>query len=177
MMITVCELDEQNVHDVNKCDGTFTVDSRLILRVENDIIRYTVANISPFQKRYPFDKVDYTTYLADPTKTIFFAYEGGQLAGQVILRENWNQYAYIEDVVVDIHFRKRGIGQALMKEAITWAKGKQLAGIMVETQNNNVAACRFYERCGFKLGGMDRFLYKGISKDVDEIALYWYLLF
>ncbi len=63
-----------------------------------------------------------------------------------------------------------------MQEAIAWARSKQLPGIMLETQNINVAACRFYESCGFKLGGMDRFLYKGISKDLDEIALYWYLL-
>jgi ribosomal protein S18 acetylase RimI-like enzyme len=61
-------------------------------------------------------------------------------------------------------------------EAIDWAKTKLLAGIMLETQNNNVAACRFYERCGFKLGGFDRYLYKGISKNTEEIALYWYLL-
>jgi len=27
-MITVRELDGQNVRDVNKCDGSFTVDSR-----------------------------------------------------------------------------------------------------------------------------------------------------
>lgn len=176
-MITVCELNEHNVQDVNKCDGVFTVDSRLVIQVEKDIIRYTVASVPPFQKRYPFDKIDYTTYISDPTKTIFFAYQDKQLSGQVILRKNWNHYAYIEDIVVDIHFRRRGIGRALMQEAIAWAKSKQLPGIMLETQDINVAACRFYESCGFKLGGMDRFLYKVISIGSDEIALYWYLLF
>jgi ribosomal protein S18 acetylase RimI-like enzyme len=48
---------------------------------------------------------------------------------------------------------------------------------MLETQNNNLPACRFYEHCGFTLSGFDRNLYKGINKDTEEIALYWYLLF
>jgi streptothricin acetyltransferase len=177
MTIAVCELNEQNMRDVNQCDGTFTADSRLILQMDNNVIRYTVDSLPPFQKRYPFEAIDCTSYLANPDKAIYFAYDDNRLAGQVILRKNWNHYAYIEDIVVDIHFRRRGIGRVLMEEAVIWAKGKQLAGIMLETQNNNVAACRFYERCGFVLGGLDRYLYKGISNDTDEIALYWYLLF
>jgi len=64
-----------------------------------------------------------------------------------------------------------------MARAVAWAETKQLPGIMLETQNNNVAACRFYERCGFKLGGFDRYLYKGITQSTEEIALYWYLFF
>ena len=52
-----------------------------------------------------------------------------------------------------------------------------LPGIMLETQNNNVAACRFYESCGFHLGGFDRELYRGITPDTDETALFWYLIF
>jgi ribosomal protein S18 acetylase RimI-like enzyme len=176
MTIIVCELNEQNIQDVNKCDGTFTVDSKIILQAEKDDIRYTVVSVLPYQKRYPSDEIDYTTYLAKPDKTIYFAYMDRQLAGQIILRKNWNQYAYVEDIAVDIHFRKCGVGRTLVAEAIDWAKTKLLAGIMLETQNNNVAACRFYERCGFKLGGFDRYLYKGISKNTEEIALYWYLL-
>jgi streptothricin acetyltransferase len=48
---------------------------------------------------------------------------------------------------------------------------------MLETQNTNVAACLFYRRCGFELGGFDRFLYHAIHPDSDEIALYWYMFF
>jgi ribosomal protein S18 acetylase RimI-like enzyme len=176
-MITIRELDDQNMRDVNRCDGVFTVDSRLVLQVENDVIRYTVAGIPPYQKRYPHDEIDTTTYLADPAKTIFFAYVDGQLAGQVILRGNWNRYCHIEDIAVDIHFRRCGVGRALMEAAIAWAKGRDLAGLSLETQNNNVAACRFYERCGFRLGGFDRYLYRGVMNDTEEIALYWYFLF
>lgn len=51
-----------------------------------------------------------------------------------------------------------------------------MAGIMLETQNNNVRACKFYESCGFVIGGFDSYFYKGLDNESDEIAIYWYLL-
>lgn len=64
-----------------------------------------------------------------------------------------------------------------MERVKRWAQEKGLAGITLETQNNNVKACKFYENCGFEIGGFDLFLYKGIDQHQDEIALYWYLTF
>ena len=177
MTITVCELNDQNIRDLNSCDGTFTVDSRVVLQVENNVIRYVVVSVPAFEKRYPIIEIDQTVFRADAASALYFAYMDGQIAGHVILRKNWNQFAYVEDIAVDIKFRKGGVGRALVQRAIDWAKDKQLAGIMVETQNNNVGACRFYERCGFKLRGFDEYLYKGVNRDSEEIALYWYLLF
>ncbi len=177
MNITLQQLDEQNFHDVNRCDGTFTVDSRLVVFAENDIIRYTIVNVPPYQKRYPPEELDYPTYLHHPDKAIFCAYADGQLAGQVIVRKYWNRFAHIDDIVVDVSFRRQGVGRALLQHAVAWARDRQLAGVMLETQNNNVVACRLYESCGFQLGGFDRCLYQGLQPGTDEIALYWYLLF
>jgi streptothricin acetyltransferase len=177
MNITLQQVDERNFGDVNRCGGTFTIDSRLVVHAENNVIRYTIVNVPPYQKSYPPEELDYPTYLHDPDKVIFCAYADGQLAGQVIVREYWNRYAYIDDIVVAAGFRRLGVGQALLQQAVAWARDRQLAGVMLETQNNNVAACRLYESCGFQLGGFDRCLYQGLHPDTDEIALYWYLLF
>ena len=175
--IRIQQLDEHNFRDVNRCDGTFTVNSKLAVHIEKDVIRYTVSNVPPHQKRYPVEEADYTTYLHDPDKAIFFAYVDEQLAGQIVVRKNWNRYAYIPDIVVDVGYRRSGVGRTLLQHAVAWATAEQLAGVMLETQNNNVAACCLYESCGFQLGGFDRCLYKGLQPDTDEIALYWYLLF
>ena len=52
------------------------------------------------------------------------------------------------------------------------------AGLALETQDNNLQACRFYQRIGFRLGGVNTMLYKNFRKPVrDETALFWYLLF
>ncbi len=177
MGILLREIDASNTRFVNKCDGTFTVDSKLVLRFDDGEIRYSLVPLPPFQKRYPLVDVDYSAYLNHPEQTIFLAFVDGQLAGQIILRKNWNRYASVEDIAVDVHFRRIGVGRELIARAVRWAKDNKLPGIRLETQDNNVAACRFYERLGFKLGGFDQYLYKGIEGVEDEVALYWYLLF
>ena len=177
MNIAIRQIDEHNFADVNRCDSTFTVDSKLVLQAENNVIRYIIVAVPPYQKHYPPEELDYPTYLHDPAKAIFCAYADGQLAGQVIVRKYWNGFAYIDDIAVAVDFRRLGVGWALLQRVVTWARENQLAGIMLETQNNNVAACRLYESCGFKLGGFDRNLYRGLHLGTDEIALYWYLIF
>ena len=94
-------------------------------------------------------------YINNPNQTVLFAYSGEELAGGLVIRQWWNNFAYIEDITVKAGLKRQGIGRALMKQAIDWAKGRQLPGVMLETQNTNVAACRFYEKCGFELCGFD----------------------
>ena len=101
----------------------------------------------------------------------------GRIAGQILVHEHWNRFAIIWDIAVDPPFRRRGIGRRLMAQAVAWARGRGLPGVMLETQNINVAACRLYERCGFVLGGFDACLYRGVMPGTREIALFWYLLF
>ena len=55
-----------------------------------------------------------------------------------------------------------------------WATERGLPGIRVETQSNNVPACKFYESCGLHLGGFDRDLYRAMDGGTTEIALFWY---
>lgn len=171
------EINPRNVEDVGRCDGEFVIDSKLVLQVEDGEIHYTVTEVPTRKKRYEEDDIDYATYIGDSDKTVFLAYVEGQVAGQIILRRNWNGYAYIEDIAVDVGFRRQGIGRELISRAQRWTRERNLAGIMLETQNTNVRACRFYERCGFRLRGFDAHLYRGIQSDTDEIALYWYLVF
>jgi streptothricin acetyltransferase len=177
MTIAIQEFNGQNRHDLNRCDGAFTVDSKLVLHAEDGVIGYTVVTVPPYQKQYPRSNIEYNTYVTQLDRGVFFAYVDGELAGQLILFKNWNGYAYIDDIAVDANFRRRGVGRALIKQAIAWAREKELPGIMLETQNTNVAACVFYQRCGFTLGGFDKHLYTGLDPEPEEVALYWYLLF
>ncbi len=177
MNITIREIDNDNFHDANQCDATFTVDSKLVLQVEDGIFNYSIVSVAPYQKRYIFEEKDYPNYISSPDKTVYFASLDGRLAGQIGIIKHWNAYAWIDDFVVDVRFRRRGVGRALMQKAIDWAREKNLPGIMLETQDVNAPACRFYENFGFKLCGFDSQLYKGLNPDTDEIALYWYLIF
>ena len=171
------EINHHNIEDAGKCDDTFTVESRLAISTDETGIQFSIVPTTPYQKKYPRHTFDYNDYIENPDRIVYLAFVDNIIAGELRLRKNWNNYASIEDIVVDAEFRRRGIGRSLINKAIQWAKEKNLPGIMLETQNNNVAGCMLYQSCGFKLAGFDRRLYQGINPNTDEIALYWYLIF
>jgi streptothricin acetyltransferase len=177
MNMIIREIDQYNIEDFGRCDNSFTVSSKLILKAENGTIRYTTVDVPPYTKQYEAEEFDSKYYLDHPDRAIFFAYLDEELAGEIRLRKNWNEYAYIDSIIVDSKYRHQGVGQALMKQAIEWAKTRGFSGMMLETQDNNVPACQFYASCGFELRGFDTHLYKAQDPSTDEIALFWYLIF
>jgi len=175
--IAIHPLTAANQADLNRCDNSFTVEAELCLRAENGQISYTVRPVTPYVKRYGPEVHDAQAYIGQPDHAAWLAYVDGRLAGQILVKEHWNRYAIIWDIVVDPPFRLRGVGRRLIEQAIRWARERGLPGVVLETQNINVAACRLYESCGFALRGFDGYLYRGIEPDTGEIALFWYLLF
>jgi streptothricin acetyltransferase len=177
MQITIREINKDTIQHVNQYDSSFTVDSKLVLSAKNGRISYAVVEIPSYGKQYQPEEVDYSEYVSSPDKTIFLAYVDDEPAGQIKITKYWNGYAYIDNFAVDTKYRRQGVGRLLIQRAIEWAKAKGFPGLMLETQDTNVAACRLYESCGFELGGFDLYLYRGLNRAIDEIALYWYLMF
>jgi ribosomal protein S18 acetylase RimI-like enzyme len=175
--IVIQPLTATNQADLDRCDNSFTVEAELRLTAEDGRVGYSVVAVTPYVKRYDLEIHDAQAYLEKPDHAAWLAYVDGRIAGQILVHENWNRFAIIWDIAVDPPFRRRGIGRQLIAEADAWARGRGLTGIMLETQNINVAACRLYERCGFVLGGFDACLYRGVMPGTREIALFWYLLF
>jgi streptothricin acetyltransferase len=175
--ITLQRLTAANQADLNHCDNSFLVEAELCLHAEEGCIGYTVRPVTPYVKQYGPEENDPQAYIGRADHAAWLAYVGGRLAGQVLVQEHWNRLAIVWDIAVEPAFRRLGVGRQLMEQAIGWARERGLPGVMLETQNINVAACRLYESCGFVLGGLDAYLYRGIERDTREIALFWYLLF
>ena len=114
-------------------------------------------------------------------REVYFAQWGGRLAGQIVVVENWNRLALVWDVRVHATVRRMGVGSEMLRVAEVWARERGLRGVMLETQDTNAPACRFYEQCGYMLGGVDMCLYAGLEKQGDrqqpERALYFYKIF
>jgi len=79
--------------------------------------------------------------------------------------------ACLWDLRIAPEYRGKGIGKRLFAHAVNWSKEKGCRLLMVETQNVNVPACRFYARQGCKLGAVNRFAY---PEFMNEIQLVWY---
>ncbi len=84
--------------------------------------------------------------------------------------EDRDDLAVLWDVRVSPEARGRGVGAALFRAAEAWARARGCRQLRVETQNVNVAACRFYARQGCVLTSVDRLAYPGLP---GEIRLLW----
>lgn len=79
--------------------------------------------------------------------------------------------AVLWDLRVAPDRRGHGVGRALFRAAEAWALARGCRQLMVETQNINVVACRFYAACGCELGAVHRFAYRELP---DEIQMLWF---
>lgn len=152
-------------------NGSFLVTDELELSLCGGVLGYSVRPVTPYRKIYP----DGDNLFSVESQALI-ALIGGEIAGVMRLSENWNRFALIEDLHVDAGCRRRGVGAALIGAAVDWAKARGLPGVMLETQNNNVAACRLYQSQGFVLAGFDANLYRGLDPASREVALFWYLV-
>ncbi|MFI8415513.1 GNAT family N-acetyltransferase [Serratia sp. NPDC078593] len=153
-------------------DFTFYVEHYAHPSFDTPFEQWPILPVVPFRKNYPL-----APFVNDEGDTFLARYQGVAV-GHITLSKNWNDYTLIEEVAVSRYARRRGIGTALLHAAQQWAHEHDTAGLMLETQNNNLTACRCYQRYGFTLGGIDRLLYRGQADIADhEIALFWYLPF
>lgn len=187
MSVTIEPLRAEHVAAAAGFDASFLVDSRLSLHARDGVIGFEILPLTPYRKRYRTTEAeDLREYLDDAgpldnadsdDRAGFVAIEQGAIIGRLLLSRSWNGYASIDDIAVDAGARRSGAGSALIERAVAWARQRNLPGVMLETQDNNVAACCFYERKGFVLGGFDNFHYANDAEVAHETALFWYLIF
>jgi ribosomal protein S18 acetylase RimI-like enzyme len=134
--------------------------------------------VEPYRKCYGIDPDEFSCLREHPARgAIFVAWLDDQAVGHVVVNIKWNGFGHIEELVVDAGARRCGVARQLIDVAGFWARKHNLPGIMLETQSNNLAACRLYERYGFVMGGVDHWRYRGIDPQTEESAIFWYLLF
>lgn len=174
--ITIRPLTAENARDLNRFESAFTVDSEIAVHARDGRISTDTRPVTPWVKRYSRDD-DPHDLIARADRAGWLAYAGDEVVGQILAGAHWNRYALVWDIAVHPDWRRRGVGSLLMRRAVTWARSAGLAGVMLETQNVNVPACRFYESLGFELCGFDASLYRGFDPDTREVALFFYLMF
>jgi streptothricin acetyltransferase len=149
-------------------ENAFTGDEVFDLSFIDGEFQLNLRRVEQFEKSYDADDS------SDDEAEAYGAFVDGVLVGKIELASTWNDLASIEHIVVAREFRGRGIASGLIDFAKSWARGKQLKGVRLETQTNNVAACRLYFRSGFEVGGFDRFSYRTQPDVANETALYLY---
>ena len=77
--------------------------------------------------------------------------------------------AVLWDLRVDPAWRARGVGRRLFDAAERWAAERDCTALEIETQNVNVAACRFYRAMGCTLAAIDRLAYPSLPHETQLI--------
>ena len=170
----IVKINRQNLADINKANQPFRIIGKIKPVFVDGIWTYTEEIYGQsYVKAYPDDDLDYAAYIDNPDKTIYLAYSGSECIGQIVLRKDWNRYAFIEDICVAQSARGQGVGTGLIQKAVQWAEDSGMKGLALETQDNNLLACRFYAKCGFVIGAVNTMLYRNF--DNEESAVFWYL--
>ena len=174
--MTVQKLQEENLNDYFSDEEPFSLIGKICPKLEDGVWSYTeLLYDKPQVKQYPPDERDLRQYLHTPGRAIFLAYLDEKAVGRIVLRKNWNENAYVEDIAVRRRERGHGVGTSLIASAVNWAQEQGLHGLMLETQDVNLLACRFYAKNGFFIGGIDTQLYRNFEEPYrSEIAVFWY---
>ncbi|MGO1923518.1 MAG: GNAT family N-acetyltransferase [Jeotgalicoccus sp.] len=116
---------------------------------------------------------------ADPSETLVKDYlERGhcyileidnQTAGVYILRKTNPDTVELINIAVDERYQGRGVGKALVKDAIQKAKAMGYKTIEVGTGNSSIGQLALYQKCGFRITGVDKdFFIKNYEEEIFE---------
>lgn len=105
--------------------------------------------------------------------------DGARAGGAVIafrteglrMLDGRDDVAVLWDLRVAPGQRGSGVGSALFRAAEDWAGARDCGWLKIETQNVNVAACRFYHRMGCSLGAINLFAYPDLPAEAQ--LLWW----
>ena len=118
-----------------------------ILEINELLSKY----VSPFKLKTGFNKV-FKKFNLQKNNISIVASLNKKIIGYATIHFNMTirggVRAYIEDVVVEKKFRKKGIGKNLIKFLLKFAKKKNCYKIVLDSKIKNI---KFYKTCGFKL--------------------------
>lgn len=93
-----------------------------------------------------------------------------QVVGYVIF---WKigEEVQVNNIAVHPDFRRRGLGESLLRHVISWVKKEGAQLVTLEVRPSNLAAQALYRKLGFKTIGLRRFYYSNPLEDALVMIL------
>lgn len=114
----------------------------------------------------------------------FMAFDGDIPVGGITLAsrtenvqmlDGRNDLCVLWDIRVHDAYKRQGIGKKLFDLGVQWAVETGLSQMKIECQNNNISACKFYQKQGAVLSAINEYAYHQDPDIRGEIQLIWYL--
>ncbi|KPG70198.1 GNAT family N-acetyltransferase [Enterococcus sp. RIT-PI-f] len=173
-MIQIKQITEATQQDIRLKNQPFKIWGKMIPTYINETWDHSIERLPADQIRemcFPDEQYDYQQMQSN---TVFFgAYDQDACIGLAVVQKGFFNYDYVYDLKVDQAYRKQGIAQMLIEEAAIWAKSHGKQGLYTIGQDNNVSACLFYLKAGFRIGGLDTEVYRGTAQEDKKDILFY----
>ena len=113
-------------------------------------------------KKIDVTKESLSEIIKSNSSLLLGAFENGELVGiltLVVYQIPTGKFGRIEDVVVDINFRGKNIGEKLSLEAIRIAKEINIKRLFLTSNPYRLEANKLYQKIGFTLGETNSYFY------------------
>ena len=114
----------------------------------------------------------------NPNAAVFVAETPAGIAGRISIARDGNPSSHHVaelGLMVAAGERRRGIGSALMQEALKWARGSGITKVELHVFPHNEPAIALYRKLGFQEEGHRRRHYRIAGHYVDAILMALYL--
>ena len=125
---------------------------------------YMQLHGNPFPKRTDEIMTKWRKVLDDPDHHIIVAEEDGKIVSSCVcviitnLTHGQQPYAFVENVVTDAAYRKRGLATACLDFAKEIAERENCYKMMLLTGSKEESTLRFYERAGYNRNDKTAFI-------------------
>ena len=169
-MIEIRRIGYANRQDARLKNEPFVLWGRMIPALKDGVWSYRIQrDAEPAEMCFP--DVPYEPGLEDG---IFLgAYTDDSCIGLAVLRRDMFRYLYLDDLKVNLDWRRKGIGGRLIEACMAEAAVLGMQGVYTIGQDNNLTACLFYLHQGFEIGGFNNRSYRGTVQE-DKADIYFY---
>lgn len=188
-MITYKEVDKSYFELYDKVEMNVPVRSKYIVeRIDSGLggILLKEVEVEPYTKDLSVYEraIEYEKQFDISNWRFYMAFDGDMPIGAMTIAgttNGMNMLAGRDDACVlwDIRvadaYKHQGVGQKLFDIGLFGAKEDGYRQMIIECQNNNIPACKFYKKQGAVLSKMDMYAYYSEPEIRDEIQFVWYL--
>lgn len=172
MRIEVRVIDKEHSADIKLPNQPFQLFGRMIPMYADEQWGYK-TELFPEESEMCFPDENYEFDAFSKNSVFVGAYDGDTCVGLAVLQQAWFKYMYLYDMKVNRDYRRAQVGTMLVEKMKEIAREHHYDGIYAVCQDNNLAACNFYIKSGFVIGGLDTKVYQGTSQQGKKDIVFY----
>lgn len=128
-----------------------------------------VCELESLSFSMPWKKEDFKELIESNNSVYLVILADGLVVGTAGYTDNGFE-GYINNVVIDEHYRRHNLGSRLMEALIKYGNEHGVKDFTLEVRVSNASAIALYEKFGFESAGVRKRFYE---KPIEDAYVYW----